>query len=352
MPTKRRVLENILEPENQNNDINTEQKQHEILPPEELEGIRSRWEKHFETVYNQNISERKYQAKVDRKVNQKFLNTVDRIVDEKLKDMYDKDGVSLWDLNAIYYTSAVTILETNGKLREIRSMERRNSKPGWQIQLEQHIDSLRRRVSFTDVILKCKEQQRYTTHQRNIEHKLKKWYGKMTKENLKRVRILLKQDLTAECEKLRKRKTINERQRINQIFSTNAKSVYRKFRAEEEIQVSNPPDAENVRNFWNNIWGKETPCNMQACWIEKLEKEYCQHVTPRTYELTMKIFKLIISRMPNNKAPGADLTVMFWIKKLSASHQYLLIILKDLMKGNNRHTIMARDNKNNAYTQE
>ena len=53
--------------------------------------------------------------------------------------------------------------------------------------------------------LKCKEQKRYMTHQRNIEHKLKKLYGKTTKENLKRVRTLLKQDLTAECEKLRKK---------------------------------------------------------------------------------------------------------------------------------------------------
>ena len=32
--------------------------------------------------------------------------------------------------------------------------------------------------------------------------------------------------------------------------------------------------------------------------------------------------------MPSNKAPGADLIVMFWIKKLNVSHQYLLIILK------------------------
>ena len=167
---------------------------------------------------------------------------------------------------------------------------------------------------------------------------------------MKEVRTLLKQDLTAECDKLRKRKTINEGQRINRNFSTNAKSVYRKFRADEEIQVSNPPEAENVRNVWNNIWGKETLCNMQADWIEKLEKEYCQHVTPRTYELTMKIFKLIISRMPNKKASEANLIAMFWIKKLNASHQYLLIILKDLMKGTIDITIMARDNKNNPYT--
>ena len=89
LPTEGRVLENTLEPENQNSDINTEQKQQEILPLEELKEIRSRWEKHFETVYNQNISERKHQTKVDRKVNQKLLNTVDRIVDKKLKDMYD-----------------------------------------------------------------------------------------------------------------------------------------------------------------------------------------------------------------------------------------------------------------------
>ena len=237
------------------------------------------------------------------------------------------------------------IIRTKWKTKRNKKYGKRNKTPAWQVQLDQRIDSLRRILSFIDVISKCKEQQRYTTHQKNIEQKLKKWYGKMTKKNLKGVRTLLKQDLTAECEKLRKRKTVNERQRINRNFSTNPKSVYRKFRADEEIQVSNPPEAENVRNVWNNIWGKETLCNMQADLIEKLEKEYCQHVTPRTYELTMKIFNLIISR-----TPSADLIVMFWIKNLNASHQYLLIILKDLMKGTIDIKIIARDNKNNAYT--
>ena len=49
------------------------------------------------------------------------------------------------------------------------------------------------------------------------------------------------------------KKTVNERQRINRNFSTNAKSVYIKIRADEEIQVSYPHEAENVRNIWNNI---------------------------------------------------------------------------------------------------
>ena len=117
LPTEGRVLENILESKDQNSVINMEQKEQEILPPEKLEEIQSKWGKYFETFYDQNISERKYQTKVDRKVNQKLLNMVNRIVDKKLKDMYDKDGVSLWDINVIHYTSAVvTLLETKGKL--------------------------------------------------------------------------------------------------------------------------------------------------------------------------------------------------------------------------------------------
>ena len=35
-------------------------------------------------------------------------------------------------------------------------MGKRHNTPGWQVQLEQHIDSLRRRLSFIDVILKLK----------------------------------------------------------------------------------------------------------------------------------------------------------------------------------------------------
>ena len=47
----------------------------------------------------------------------------------------------------------------------------------------------------------------------------------------------------------------------------------------------------------------------------------------------MEIFKKILARMPNNKAPGADLIIMLWIKRLSATHPYLLRILKEVMVG-------------------
>ena len=247
--------------------------------------------------------------------------------------MYESEGVSLCDLNVIYYMSAVTTLEAKGKLREIKNMTKQQNIPGWRIQLEQRIDSLRRRLSFIDIILKCKEEQKYTAHQRRIEYKLRKWYRRTTKENLTRIRTLLKQDLASACEKLRSRKVVNERQRINRLFSNNAKSVYRKFKAEEEINIKNTPSAEQVNIFWKDISGKETPFNSQADWLKKLEAEYCKNVEPKEYTLTTEIFKKILARLPNNKAPGTDLIIMLWIKRLSATHPYLLRILKEIMVG-------------------
>ena len=109
--------------------------------------------------------------------------------------------------------------------------------------------------------------------------------------------------------------------------------MYLKFKAEEERNIKKTPSTEQVNSFWKDIWGKETPFNSQADWLKKLEVEYCKHVEPKEYTLTMEIFKKTLARMPNNKVPGADLTIMLWIKILSATHPYLLRILKEVMVG-------------------
>ena len=69
LPTEERGLEIILESEDQNSDINTEQKQQEHgtertrnLTTRRTGGNTEQMGKHFETFYIQNISERKYQT--------------------------------------------------------------------------------------------------------------------------------------------------------------------------------------------------------------------------------------------------------------------------------------------------
>ena len=94
-------------------------------------------------------------------------------------------GISLWDINVIHYTSAATVLEQEGKLKENKYFEKQNTKPGWKIQLEQKIEAIRKRIAYIDVRLKCKNEETYTKHQRKIKERLKKWYRRTSRKILK-----------------------------------------------------------------------------------------------------------------------------------------------------------------------
>ena len=76
-------------------------------------------------------------------------------------------------------------------------------------------------------------------------------------ENLTHERTVLKEKLGATAEKLGRRKVVREREIINKKFLMNPKAVYRKFKADKDIEIVNPPSKEDVQTFWNNIWGKE-----------------------------------------------------------------------------------------------
>ena len=80
----------------------------------------------------------------------------------------------------------------------------------------------------------------------------------------------------------------------------------------------NPPSKEDVQTFWNNIWGKEKQFNQEADWLPGLEKEYCMNVKPQKYEMTLEILSKIFNNAANNKAPGRDRIVMYWLKKLTS----------------------------------
>ena len=120
------------------------------------------------------LEERRYRTKIDRKISAEDLAIVDMIVEDKLDEMTKGNGISLWDINVIHYSAAITILEQQGKLKENRSFDQHNDKPGWQVQLEQKIEAIRKRLAFIDVILKCEQEGKFTKHQWTIEQKLKK----------------------------------------------------------------------------------------------------------------------------------------------------------------------------------
>ena len=87
------------------------------------------------------------------------------------------------------------------------------------------------------------------------------------------------------------------------------------------------------KQFLERHLGKGDTIQFSSRLAQEIRRGYCKHVEPKEYTLTMEIFKKVLARMTNNKAPGADLIIMLWIKRLSATHPYLLRILKEVMVG-------------------
>ena len=75
---------------------------------------------------------------------------------------------------------------------------------------------------------------------------------------------------------------------------------------------------------------KRTEHKSDADWLQILEKHYHKDVTQKRYEITIEVFKGIVSRMQNNKAPGPDLIIIYWLKKLESIHHWLIQLLKQV----------------------
>ena len=70
--------------------------------------------------------------------------------------------LDLWTINVIYYTSAVSILQKEGKLKEEKGNKQPKGKPRWQIGHESRIQAIRRKLSYTTVLQQCQRENKYT----------------------------------------------------------------------------------------------------------------------------------------------------------------------------------------------
>ena len=242
-----------IENESITSDTTTEKQRKQHTDPdidhEWLENMKARWSENFDKYKDKPFHECEFLTEMDRNIPENDLKIVYKLVNAFIEENLQKDGLSLWDLNVICYTSAVTILYNLGRLKTKKNTYTYR-KPRWQIQAEARISSLRKKLSLIDVVQKCKSNDSYTKHQRNIECKLKKWYGSTKTEILESKKVDLKQQLTLECEKLRRRKEIEEHKRIDYQFKVNPKQVYRKFKGESNIDITNTPEKDKVKEFW------------------------------------------------------------------------------------------------------
>ena len=222
-------------------------------------------------------------------------------------------------------------MENEGKLRLEKRKQKVKEKPGWKIRLQSSIEAIRRKISYTYVLIECNCTQKLTSHQKAIKREMEKQYGKTSTENLKYVRTMLKQDLKVQSEKLKRRNTIQERRYINRMFRIAPKTVYRTMKGENKGPVKDMPDQSKVEEFWGGLWGTQTQYNKNAPWLHTLERDYVPNAQQKEYEITEEIFDKVISKMANNK-PAKDLTTCMWIKDLRSTKHLLRENLKDITK--------------------
>ena len=123
------------------------------------------------------------------------------------------------------------------------------------------------------------------------------------------------------------------RARIDWQFAISRKNVFRNWRG-KQAEIKDPPHIDRIRTFWANIWGKQTPINLDSEWYRELEKSYIPNTAlHKDYEITDEVFNKYVKRMPNNKAPGPDLIVPFWIKKLTPLHSHIQSLLRESYNG-------------------
>ena len=115
---------------------------------------------------------------------------------------------------------------------------------------------------------------------------------------------------------------MEERKRVNYQFTYNPKQVYRKFKGETKISITNPPSEADIQDFWSNIWSRKKVYNVNASWLEVLEQEYCTNVTQNSQN---------INENENNTAPGIDLIVAYRWKKFCL-HGPLVGIFEKMFK--------------------
>ncbi|XP_044760829.1 uncharacterized protein LOC123318276 [Coccinella septempunctata] len=222
-----------------------------------------------------------------------LINTLNNIIQSKLNTDADLEEIHL-----MIYCAARTVLEKNQKIHSTSNARRRESKPKWEIKLEEKIEKTRKIVIHSFIALKLGNKR-----SRILKKLPKKMYETLiqTPASAHQQLILdnldtMKQQLAVYAHRLRSYKESNERKKQNALFEKNERRFYRDI-IEKKYQTRNTcPKMLELERFWEEIWSKEmTPADLSR----------------------------VLSRLPNWKAPGRDKVKNFWIKEFSSTHPYI-----------------------------
>ena len=196
----------------------------ELIKMEMVKMIKPDWMENYHRYLEIEITNRNFWTKKDRRIDDLEILAANGIMNEVI--LTEGENINLRKINVMQYTTVVTLLATQGRLREKKNVRTKKKTPGWILNIENRINAIRRKLSHVTLILKCVDVNNMTRKQSNIRRKLKRMYGSVRASRLEEVEANLEHELAVESKKPRDKKIIEERQRINTLFNTNTKSVF------------------------------------------------------------------------------------------------------------------------------
>ena len=178
----------------------------------------------------------------------------------------------------------------------------------------------------------CVENNSFTPKQKAIVKRMRHYCGNMKRSTLDNKLAMLQHELKVLNTTLRDKVRKATRSRINKIFSTDQRNIYREWRS-SNIEVKHIPKENEIHSFWSGIWGKKSEINVDSEWHNNLRMEYCKNVSSKTYSITPETIDIVLGKTPNNRAPGTDHIVGYWLKRCSSLHEELRQQMILLMEG-------------------
>lgn len=237
--------------------------------------------------------------------------------------LYNTD--TLEDIHLLVYAAATTVLKQNKQLTQNKTNHKtKQAKPKWKIRLENKINNIRKHIGRLTQYCKGNHSKpiiKYLAHIINNNH---------NKETPTEILDTLKQKLAAYSARLKRYNESSQRKIQNKQFNRNEKLFYKSLEKQEEIRII-PPNTNEIKNFWENIWSNPKQHKETATWITE---EYDKNVnTPQQTDhiVTIEELRRTIQKTHNWKAPGIDHIHNFWYKQFTSIHQHLTMQINKII---------------------
>ena len=146
---------------------------------------------------------------------------------------------------------------------------------------------------------------------------------------------ILRQKILACSRKIKRYTTRMEGFRQNKLFLCNQKNFYASLSGGNKQQKmdSDFANADEVIEFWRNLWGNKESHNVNATWINDVTETLTDMVPQRDIVVTEKMVGKAVKKLRNWKAVGPDGVHNFWIKHLTSLHSRLASQIQAVLSG-------------------